>query len=236
MPLTVVAQKSPNEALLQLLDRSSADPREVRALIARGADPNAAPSTGGRSPLVLAVSNGNLGAIRALLAAGADANRRANSETPLCAGIGNSFGQTEDMLLLLLAKGADPNLTCAQGNSPLKKAVSYRSEDAVAILLNAGARVDEVTEYGATLLIDGARYGPSRVVWLLLKRGASVNAKDRYGTTALMVAKNTTIARLLIEAGADVNARNEKGESVLAQHEGLNQLQIAALLRERGAR
>ena len=230
------AQKSPNEALLQLLDRSSAEAREVRALLARGADPNAARSAGGRSALMLAVSNGNLSAIRLLLASGADANRRADSETPLCACIGNSFGHTEDMALLLLAKGGDPNLKCAQGNSPLRKALGYRNEDAVAILLDAGARVDDVTEDGGTLLIDAARYGPSRNVELLLKRGASVNAKDRYGNTALLVAKNRTIAALLIKAGADINMRDEKGVSVLAHHERHNHAQIAALLRERGAR
>ena len=194
----------------------------MRALLARGADPNAATAAGGRSALMLAVRNGNLNAIRVLLASGADANRRADSETPLCACIGDSFGQTENMALLLLAKGADPNLKCAQGNSPLRKALSYRGEDTVAILLTAGARVDDVTEYGETLLIDAARYGPSRNVELLLKRGASVNAKDRFGTTALMVAINTTIARRLIDAGADVNALTGKGESVLAQHERLD--------------
>jgi ankyrin repeat protein len=230
------AQKSPNEALLKLLDRSSAEALEVRALLARGADPNAASSAGGRSALMLAVGNGNLGAIRVLLAAGADANRRADSETPLCGCIGNSFGQTDDMALLLLAKGADPNLKCAQGNSPLRKALSYRSEDTVAILLNAGARVDDVTEYGGTLLIDAARYGPSRNVEQLLKRGASVNAKDRYGNTALLVAKNRTIAALLIKAGADINTRDEKGVSVLAHHEQIGNTQIAALLREHGGR
>ena len=230
------AQKSPNDALLQLLDRSSAEPKEVRALLGRGADPNAAPAAGGRSALMSAVSNGNLGAIRVLLAAGADANRRSNSETPLCSCIGSSFGLTPDMTLLLLEKRADPNLKCAQGDSPMRKALTYRDEDTVAILLNAGARVDDMTEYGETLLIAAARYGPARNVELLLKRGASVNAKDRYGNTALLVAKNTAIVALLIKAGADINARDEKGESVLAHHERLNNTQIAALLRQRGAR
>ena len=63
-----------------------------------------------------------------------------------------------------------------------------------------------------------------------------MNARDRYGNTALGEAINTTIAALLIKAGADVKARDEKGDSVLSQHEGRKNLQIAALLREHGAR
>jgi ankyrin repeat protein len=53
-------------------------PEVLRALIARGADPNAREGGGGSTPLVYAALNGRLDNVRVLLAAGADPNARAS--------------------------------------------------------------------------------------------------------------------------------------------------------------
>lgn len=113
-------------------DRSAA-----LALVAAGADPNAAdtrPVIGhGTTPLHFAADADDPELVRALIAAGADVNARSLAgQTPLwwACNTGRAAAARE-----LLAAGADPNIRCNEGYSPLGRV--YQSEPVLVELMRS---------------------------------------------------------------------------------------------------
>jgi ankyrin repeat protein len=230
--LSLCAQ-SLDTALWEEAGRYAADPKPVRALIARGANPNGA-GADGSTPLIAAVRYANVAAMRALLTAGADANRQANLTTALCEAIALSSAtpvEVDDMVVLLLRHGANPNLRCVQGNSPLSNAILRSADFQVGVLIAAGARVDDADGNGTPLVVTAAHYGPSRIVRRLLDAGADVNARTSWGQTPLAAAKNTTIAALLLERGAALAPRDLREGSIIRMHVTAGRHQVAQFLR-----
>jgi ankyrin repeat protein len=88
------------------------DSAMVSALLKLGADLHAR-SNGGTTPFVFAVRKGDMRTVQAMLSAGADVNEKRSGDyaTPLLVAIINGH---EDLVDLLLDKGADPN---AEGGS-----------------------------------------------------------------------------------------------------------------------
>jgi ankyrin repeat protein len=122
----------------------------VEQLLAHGADANVAPTSGGGSPLLVAVNSGNTNLIGALLAKGADVNlRSALGLTPLH--VASARGYTH-VMEVLLAKGADISPQDNDGNTPLHYAAYNGLKPAVEILLAHGAKVDVTNEDGLTPL------------------------------------------------------------------------------------
>lgn len=227
--------QSLDAALIEAAGRYAADPRTVRALIARGANPNAA-GPDGSTPLMAAMQYGELPVLRVLLGAGADPNRPVASSTVLCAAIVHGAITPEaadDLVVLLLRHGADPNLRCQQGRAPLSHAIMRHADFRVGVLIAAGARVNDADDDGTPLIVSAARYGPSPIVRRLLDAGADVNAKTRWGWTALAAATNTTIAAMLLERGAKLDASDL--ETALIIHRDQFRLQVAALISGAGA-
>lgn len=100
----------------------SGDVSAVRALCARGADPNAPSGGNGWPPLMHAVHKNELGTAAALLDAGADVNAPApNGLTPLM--MASGYGQ-RDMVALLLRRGASPRVTDRDGAAAIDYALS----------------------------------------------------------------------------------------------------------------
>lgn len=111
------------------------------ALVAAGADPNAAdtrPVIGhGATPLHFAADADDPELVRALIAAGANVNARSLAgHTPLwwACNAGRTAAARE-----LLAAGADPNIRCADGYSPLGRV--YRSEPELVELMRSNGGV-----------------------------------------------------------------------------------------------
>ena len=175
LPLLVAAE--PHSPLADAA--MSRDLAAVRALLAQGADPNAAGAYG-TPALHWAVRVEDRATAGLLLDGGADANARTPlGVAPLHLAIANRDVATVG---LLLAAGADATLPDRAGETPLMIAARAGDAAIAARLLAAGASVDAREEhYDQTALMIAAREGHAEVVRLLLEAGANVNAQTRAG-------------------------------------------------------
>lgn len=102
------------------------DVAKVKALLARGEDPQQPAGVNGWPPLIHAVHKNQLGTAEVLLEHGADVNGAApDGMTPLmmAAGYGN-----DDMVQLLLRHGANPQLKSRDGSTALDFALTGTSD------------------------------------------------------------------------------------------------------------
>jgi ankyrin repeat protein len=184
----------------------------VKALLARGADPNARIST---SAVVLgylatprrgafaqnAVGTGDVGGATPLWVAGFSLNG------------GGSFGDdykaqidsSPEIVQALLAAGADHRITTNDGTTALMATAglgprSYQpnkprgerlagAEAAVKLLVEAGADVNAVNEGDFTALHAATYRGWDEVVQYLVEHGANLNARDYRGRTPFRIAE-----------------------------------------------
>jgi hypothetical protein len=93
----------------------------MRQMLAQGADPNAPEGVNDWTPLLHAIHKNQLGSVQALLDGRADPNRAVNGETPLMMAAG--YGYTP-IVKLLLARGADPRVRNADGETAVDYAVT----------------------------------------------------------------------------------------------------------------
>ncbi|MEC3912852.1 ankyrin repeat domain-containing protein [Sphingobium sp. CR2-8] len=104
-------------------------------------------------------------------------------------------------LSFLLAKGANPNLTDNDGNTPLMDAVQGRFEDGVRTLLSFKAQVDKANGSGETPLIRAVQLRDIGIVRLLVAQGANPTKRDSIaGMSARDYAERDNRTPGLIEA------------------------------------
>lgn len=123
---------------------------------------------------------------------------------------------------------------------------AIRRDDAstVARLLEEGADIDARDAHGQTGVMLAALHGSTRVAALLAARGADLDRTAKYRLSALMLAairNQPLIARTLVVAGADVTIRGSgapgfHGKTALDLAEAAGHTEVAALLRDAGAR
>jgi ankyrin repeat protein len=217
------------------------DLAEVERLLAAGANVNEADPREGFTPLYEAALAGNEEMARYLMAHGA----RVNRGDPL--GAAASRGNVE-MASLLLASGA----RIRQGRRFWRSPRWLHYEDPVRV---AAARGDEAMlgllfDHGADPNLDSGALGPplltavvvgqKEAARVLIARGARINArmgKDEWTPLgAAAEAKDLEMVRLLLDAGADPNLPNGHGETPLGVAASRGSPEVAALLRERGAK
>jgi hypothetical protein len=124
----------------------------------------------------------------------------------------------EQVVKLLLDKGADVNAQGGRYGNALQAASERGNEQIVKLLLDKGADVNaQGGRYGNALQAASER-GNEQIVKLLLDKGANVNAQGgRYGN-ALQAASersNEQIVKLLLDKGADVNAQGGRYSNAL---------------------
>ncbi len=81
-------------------------------------------------------------------------------------------------LTFLLSKGANPNLTDNDGNTPLMDAVQGRFEEGARTLLAYKAQVDKGNDSGETPLIRAVQLRDVGLVRLLVAQGANPEKRD----------------------------------------------------------
>lgn len=104
------------------------------------------------------------------------------------------------------------------------------------------ARVDAFAPDGFTPLTLAAFFRREEAVRLLLERGADANLRAQHAQIQVMpihaaaAGNETGIVRLLLDSGADVTAEQPGGFTALDAAEQNANAEMAALLRERGAK
>jgi ankyrin len=177
----------------------------VEALLARGAEIEAAETYRGQTALMLAAGEGNVDAARALIAAGANVNAQSKSGfTPLLFAVRNA---QLDAARLLLEHGANANDLAPDGTSALNVAIVNAFYEVASLLL----------EHGADPNLPDARASPLHTIAWLRKPGAT----DRAGGVGELataaprpVGKVTSLelAQQLLDRGANPNVRVDWSE------------------------
>ncbi len=193
---------------------------EALDLLAGGADAQALPDAGARdqrSLPVLAALLSDLRLLRALIAAGVDVNRPHAGLTPLLAATRDSWHGRPEAVMTLLANGADPRLTDAEGRCALHGAALSVDPAVAALLFDANAPLDPIDRDGWSPLGVACANGNWRMAKFLLERGA--RAEPEGGQPALLAAAggedDATGIRLLLKHKARVDARGRLNRSAL---------------------
>ncbi|HXG24316.1 MAG TPA: ankyrin repeat domain-containing protein [Chthonomonadales bacterium] len=188
----------------------------VQILLERGANPNV-PSVQGYPLLIEKIVRERDEEIAKLLVnGGANVNIQEPlfGLTPL---IGAVKYASDDMILVLLEKGASVKARDKEGNTALILAARHRSRSTIEALLAQGAEINASNKRGETALMRAAE-GNNEVLRLLLQKGAHLEASRENGWTPLIcaaAAPSTAGVDILLEAGANVNARSKTGQTAL---------------------
>ena len=243
---------------LPLLDAArNADTVTLRALIAKGANVNAAEGDG-TTALHWASYRDDGESADLLIRAGANVNAANDlGATPLWTA---SLNGSAMMVRRLLDARANPNLALLSGETPVMVASRSGKAAVVAELLAKGAAVNARGARGQTALMWAVAQKHPEVVAVLVANGADIHARSEVwsqvmavpphglpeynrsiphgGDTAIMFAARVgdiESARLLLAAGANVNDADAWGVSavVLAAHSGFTDL--VEILLDKGA-
>lgn len=194
---------------------------EVKHILTTGADVNVRSPNGNSVALHVAALNGHHRIASTLLNHGADKDALDQAgETPLMKAV--KMGH-ESVLEILLAEGADTDVSCAYyGRSALHLAVGARHDGMLTALLDHGANENARDAEGYTPLAWAISAGGSLLplVKTLLQAGADLNipSGDCNDCVALHVAARVgdadAIALLLLN-GADIDVRDKDGDTPL---------------------
>jgi ankyrin repeat protein len=214
-----------DSAMVESLHRG--DSAAVVSLINRGANANAR-SDEGVPALTLAVLHADRRAVSKLIEHGADVNAYSRLGRTALIGAASIPGNS-DMVRMLLAAGADPNLAATTepgpvafvsggGETPLIESAKDLTGRSAKMLLDAGANPNAQDKMGNTALHLAALNGNLEVVRLLLAHHAAVNAANKMGSTPIInaaIRSDGRVVRMLIDTGADVNAADGTGSTAL---------------------
>jgi ankyrin repeat protein len=184
--------------------------------------------------LLSAVRFNDPGAVRKLLDEGYDINsldRDGNSILMLAV-------REKSLAVAKLLLDRHPNVNYANPaqETALMFAALQGESDLVRALVGGGARVNQP---GWNALHYAAWGGQPEICRYLLDEGADIDATSPNGTTALMLAAREghyAVVKLLLWEVAEPNVRNEAGATALSMALRRKNTDIAALLRQAGAR
>jgi len=195
-----------NEKLLQAVKEGDTD--KLKALIGKGADPNAQDILGSPA-LIGAACAGHTEMVEALLSAGADVNAKGalvDSTALICA---SSEGHTETVRALLAA-GADVDARNEYGQSALYLGAQGCHTESVKALLAAGADVNAETMNGNTALRVAELMGCAEAVQLLKGGVVAASIKGKVYRAPVVVTPKPTESPEKVEPEIVADAGSEK--------------------------
>ena len=213
----------------------------LKLLLTNGADVNGRDLTQ-RTPLMVAVRQGNVGAVDTLLAAGADraaAEQLGFTALQEASELDAPAQVVSNVVTRLLRAGAPLEARDLVRRTPLHQAAYDGKPVVAALLLEAGARKDAVGPDLRTPLLLAVIHGSREVVELLLARRADPEWRDIFGSAALHYAAQLgakEIATLLLDHSANVNLGTTDGSTALMAAAQKGDLLMIKLLLERGAK
>lgn len=210
-------------------------------LLEAGADPQALPDESWRDqrtlPALAAVLP-DLRLLRELIVRRVDLNQSYRGMTPLLAATRDSWHGRPDAVMTLLANGADPRVTDAEGNTPLHHAVRSSDPGVAALLRDAAAEIDALNHDGLSPLAMACQAGNWRLARFLLERGAKPEPAE--GRPVLLAAAgteedDTAGVQLLLKHKARVDARDRQRRSALHEAAQAGHAEIVEVLLAAGA-
>jgi ankyrin repeat protein len=212
-------------------------PDVVEFLLQRGLDVNALHLN--KTPLMHTAMVGHLDVLRVLLAADppAEVDRQSpDGNTALLLAV---LEENLEVVKLLLAHGANIDVTMLDGTTALMVAAATNHLEVLEELLLARppTLLDARAQDGRTALYFAVRSNFPRIVDALLAAGADPNIANNQVLTPLMVARDADMAQRLLDGGADVNACSPTVGTALtmAAADTDKDASLVALLLARGA-
>jgi len=140
--------------------------------------------------LYKAAGEGDLAGVEAALQDNANMNYvSGDGWTPLSFAILHHHADYEEIVRLLLKRGAHADFRDTRGRTPLFFAVKYGLRNIVTELFNAGVKnMNPHDGEGATAVLHATRRGDVETVKDLIKRGADINRPDLKGETPVKAA------------------------------------------------
>lgn len=167
-------------------------------LLLYGVDPNGFDFYG-VTPLIRMVHYNNIEGARLLIDYGVDVNKfnRKKSLNPLMYAVQQDLPEMFD---LLLASGADINITNMQGISPIMVAAQYNSVKTAQRLIEAGADISAWTRNRMTPLMIATYANSFGVLGLLTEAGAVMNIPGAIASVKTLPISSSDIDRITEEA------------------------------------
>jgi ankyrin repeat protein len=211
---------------------ANGEPEIVELLIRHGADVNAQGPFGGSSPLMIAISVGDLKTMRVLIEHGGSIqNLKGMAGNGLQTA---SFLGFETVVKELLDKGADIDAHLEPWGTPLMLALQGNHPGVAKLFLSRGANVKlDIPGWGTALHL-AAMLGMEEITKSIIGAGADINAKGGVYCTPLQAAVargHRIIALFLLDHGADVHAQGGiHGNALQAAQDASDSLMTKLLL------
>ncbi|KAH7114381.1 ankyrin repeat-containing domain protein [Dendryphion nanum] len=192
----------------------------------------------GSTPLVAAIMEQQVEAVKLLLEHGADANDRVHTLPPLCHAACQTKNEVEMMELLLEHGAILTAISQTAKKNVLHWAVSEGRNDAVEFLLNKKMDIEKTCPQLRTPLILAAEKGHKETAELLLKHGADIAAKSNNGGGVLMWSachNHPDMIDFWLDKGLDVNSTDKNGNTALLLASHFGYLKVVEKLVEHGA-
>ncbi|HVI03608.1 MAG TPA: ankyrin repeat domain-containing protein [Enhygromyxa sp.] len=207
-------------------------PAALRALIEVGADPDV-PDNYENYPLVKAVEEGHDDLVEILLEGGASLDAGANTrDSALQWCVHNN---SERLRELLARQGADVNQVNSMGDTLLHLAVVHEQDDAAAALIEAGADLSRRNRWGWTARDVAEVNNAHGIAEQLDEAGAQLTMGDAAALFRAVADGDRDGVIAALDRGLDVDTRNPQGQTALLCAISGGHLELAELLRSRGA-